>query len=187
MKYLKSYEEVFTVDLKKSEQELLIKHAITRNDTDLVEELIKSKIISNKNNIIEYVKNKIITRKINLNLLEIIFNSNLLNKNDFSKLLSLSVINSSSVQHKSKSELMALIVMLLEKGADPLIKYKTYCSFYYTNAFKQRNFFEEIEDRVKQQFMTKSFFNRIIQFIKNRYPDYYDKYLMEKDANKYNL
>jgi hypothetical protein len=194
MKYLKTFEKHITIELNDNDQVYLMSEYIREYDrSDINEKMIFINRIKNlfKNGFdpnVNFVDSNEpfvfileITEHFYDELLEVFVKYGL--SGEIAKELILSDIMSnlddSNVKFLKKLKvILNTDINFLEKQSFPDKSYIKY---------NKLNFFEILDKKVEGNEISRKYADRLFDIIKNKKPEQYQQYLIQKDANKYNL
>jgi hypothetical protein len=191
MKYLKTFEKYITIELDDNDQVYLMSEYIREYDrTDLIE---KKSILSKIKNLfkngfdpnINFVDSSIpfvfilerLTRYYN-EILEVFV------KYGLSGNIAKKILESDSIHWLNRDNLNFIkkLKILIETDVNLLEKIESTIPRY-----NGLNILEVIEDKLRTDRISKEKSDRIFDIIKNKKPEQYQQYLIQKNANKYNL
>jgi hypothetical protein len=191
MKYLKTFEKHITIELDDNDQVYLMSEYIREYDrTDLIE---KKSILSKIKNLfkngfdpnINFVDSSIpfvfilerLTRYYN-EILEVFV------KYGLSGNIAKKILESDSIHWLNRDNLNFIkkLKILIETDVNLLEKIESSIPRY-----NGLNILEVIEDKLRTDRISKEKSDRIFDIIKNKKPEQYQQYLIQKNANKYNL
>jgi hypothetical protein len=191
MKYLKTFEKHITIELDDNDQVYLMSEYIREYDrTDLIE---KKSILSKIKNLfkngfdpnINFVDSSIpfvfilerLTRYYN-EILEVFV------KYGLSGNIAKKILESDSIHWLNRDNLNFIkkLKILIETDVNLLEKIESTIPRY-----NGLNILEVIEDKLRTDRISKEKSDRIFDIIKNKKPEQYQQYLIQKNANKYNL
>jgi ankyrin repeat protein len=186
MRYIKKYEELITLDLDYDDKTELIIHALDNNKIELLKSLIidgninpndkELSLLSKACDLEDFEMIKV--------LISVGADVNIMVKSYYYETPLINTIILQIKSNTNKTNLIKLLEIFFDAKVN-LFQQDTAKS--YSQHWKQNNFFDELEKKLNANYLTKGFVNKVMQMIKTKLPDQYERYYMEKDAEKYNL
>lgn len=178
MKYLKTFEDLVTLDLNNTQKEKLMNLAIENDEVSIVKGLLDSGYMPDfLDDLQTIIATQSYTTSINLEIVKLFidhgYNVNLRNK-EGDTVLTNSIYN---FRKKSDDKYFAMFKMLIKAGADTSV-------FVDKGEDWKYDFYYLLDESDR---LTKTLKKKILDFLKNEAPKQYDYYLMKKNVNKYNL
>lgn len=184
MKYLKTFEDLVTLDLNNEQKERLLIIAIENDEVSIVKGLLDSGYMPNFiYNLQTIIATQSYTTSINLDIVKLFidagYNVNLRNK-DGDTVLTNSIYNfRKNVQRNQRSDdkYFEMFKMLIKAGADTSVLVDKGEDWKY-------DFYDLLEEIER---IPKTLKKKMLIFLKTEAPEQYDHYLMKKNVDKYNL
>ena len=185
MKYIKTYENVISIDLDDEAKEVILHHALATGKVQIIKDILKNgvdpNIMDNVYKSYPILAAQCEKNKPNLEIIQSLIdagaNVNYMMYGDI-KIPLISWIADNIRSNTSKTLLMEVFRKLIKAGAD-LNKRAAYHDKY--------NFFDEINAKHESKYLTNGFVDRLMKMIQIEAPDQYEIHLMENDVAKYNL
>lgn len=182
MRYLKTYEEIITLDLDDSDKMTLLTNGLNNGKVKLVKDILSSGIDPNtlsQTHNLPILLDEITKDKPNLEMIQMIIDSSadvnfMVNGN--TPIICCSIYYIKSATHKGK--LLEIIRKMLRAGAD---------LFVVSKSFPYNDFFGYLEIQKNRNYITQAFIDKLMKIIKEESPEQYDKYHIMIAAKKYNV
>lgn len=178
MKYIKTYEDIVTLDLNNSQKEKLMEMAIEQDEVSIVKGLLDSGYMPNFiQDVQSVIATQTLTMSINLDIVKLFidngYNVNLRDREGDTTLTSSTYI----FRKKTDDKYFEMFKMLIKAGADTSVIVDKGEDWRY-------DFYDRLEESER---MSKSLKKKILDFIKKEAPQQYNYYLMKQYVKKYNI
>lgn len=181
MKYIKTYEDIVTLDLNNSQKEKLMEMAIEQDEVSIVKGLLDSGYMPNFiQDVQSVIATQTLTTSINLDIVKLFidygYNVNLKDKEGDTALTCSTYI----LKKQTGDIYVEMIKMLIKAGADTTI--------IVDKGDEDEDWKYDFYDRLEEtERLSKPLKKKILDFIKKEAPEQYNYYLMKQNVKKYNL
>lgn len=181
MKYIKKFEEVISIELDDESKRFVLMNSLERGKVQTVKDILKNGVDPNSLGVYNFpiLLGESIKNRPNLEIIQAIIDAGAdvnFYVGDNTPIIVLIIKEVKS--NTNKGILLEIIRKMVKAGANLHLR---------ENSWLNHNFFDAVNLMVERNYLTKAFFDKVINVIKVESPEQYEHYLMDIKVKKYNL